>query len=62
VPYAELMHLRGYHVPGTPDQAASGTLSVALFADRTEDERAELVEYLAWYRARRRARVGSTRP
>lgn len=54
VPYAELMRLSGYRVPGDPDRNAAGTLGAALFADVTDDERDELVEYLAWYRARRR--------
>lgn len=54
VPYAELMRLSGYLMPGGPDQDASETLSAALFADLTDDERNELVEYLAWYRSRRR--------
>ena len=54
VPYADLMRLCGYLVPG--DTQATGTRGVgaALFADLTHDERDELLEYLAWYRARRR--------
>jgi transcriptional regulator with XRE-family HTH domain len=60
LPYGELMHLSGYRVPGTPVQPG-GALDAALFADLTEDERAELVEYLAWYRARRRAGLPSRR-
>jgi transcriptional regulator with XRE-family HTH domain len=62
LPYGELMRLSGYRVPGTPapspgtpSRPAGGTLGVAFFADLTDDERDELVEYLAWYRARRRA-------
>ena len=55
VPYAELMRLSGYRVPGESDATAKTTLSAALFADLTDDERDELVEYLAWYRARRRS-------
>ncbi len=58
VPYAELMRLSGYHVPGEPDESAGGGVGSALFADLTEDEREELVEYLAWYRARRRTGGG----
>lgn len=57
VPYSELMRLSGYPVPGE-DAAAAGegdVLGAALFADITEDERDELLEYLAWYRARRRS-------
>ena len=30
-------------------------LGVAWFGDLTDDERDELIEYLAWYRARKRA-------
>jgi transcriptional regulator with XRE-family HTH domain len=68
VPYAELMRLSGYPVPGDdrPATAATGdTIGAALFADITEDERDELLEYLAWYRARRdsprrRPRSGAT--
>ena len=53
LPYAELMRLCGYRVPGDPRDTARG-VSAALFADLTDDERDELLEYLAWYRARRR--------
>ena len=56
VPYAELMRLSGYQVPGEHDHNAADTVGAALFADLTEDEREELLEYLAWYRARRRSR------
>jgi len=56
VPYAELMRLSGYQVPGEHDQSAADTGGAALFSDLTEDEREELLEYLAWYRARRRSR------
>lgn len=56
VPYAELMRLSGYRVPGETDRPASDSVATALFADLTEDEREELLEYLAWYRARRRSR------
>jgi HTH-type transcriptional regulator, competence development regulator len=55
VPYAELMRLSGYRLPGEPDQTATDTLGAALFGDLTEDEREELIEYLAWYRTRRRS-------
>jgi len=55
VPYADLMRLSGYRVPGETDDNATATVSAALFADLTDDERDELVEYLAWYRARRRS-------
>jgi transcriptional regulator with XRE-family HTH domain len=59
VPYADLMRLCGYRVPGDSDPDTSGTVSAALFADLTDDEREELLEYLAWYRARRRGRDAS---
>lgn len=55
VPYADLMRLSGYRVPGDTNGTASDTLSAALFADLSDDERDELIEYLAWYRARRRS-------
>ena len=61
VPYAELMRLSGYRVPG---ESADGgpvpdSIAAALFSDLTDDERQELIEYLAWYRSRR-PRPGST--
>jgi transcriptional regulator with XRE-family HTH domain len=55
VPYAELMRLCGYRVPGESVPSPTATVSAALFADLTDDERDELLEYLAWYRARRRS-------
>ena len=55
VPYAELMRLKGYRVPDQPDEGAPGAVNAALFANVTDEERDELVEYLAWYRSRRRA-------
>jgi transcriptional regulator with XRE-family HTH domain len=58
VPYAELMRLSGYRVPGEGETTAMRTLGAALFGDLTDDEREELLEYLAWYRARRRSRRG----
>ena len=61
VPYAELMRLSGYRVPDASPAPSAATVSAALFADLTDDERDELLEYLAWYRARRRrveARTG----
>jgi transcriptional regulator with XRE-family HTH domain len=54
LPYAELMRLSGYRVPESPPSDRPGTVDAALFADLTDDERDELVEFLAWYRARRR--------
>jgi transcriptional regulator with XRE-family HTH domain len=60
VPYAELMRLSGYRVPGESNASRSDTVSAALFADLTDDERDELLEYLAWYRARRRSTRGAT--
>ena len=54
VPYAELMRLSGYRLPGHPHEEAIQSVSAALFADLTDDERDELIAYLAWYRSRRR--------
>ena len=63
VPYAELMRLAGYPVPGEDEPAKVDTIAAALFADITEDERDELLEYLAWYRTRRGSpRGGATAP
>ena len=59
VPYAELMRLSGYRVPGQHDQNGADTVGAALFADITVDEREELLEYLAWYRTRQRSRRGA---
>ncbi len=59
LPYDELMRLTGYRVPGKPANP-SETVSAALFADLTDDERDELLEYLAWYRTRRRSIRGAT--
>ena len=56
VPYAELMRLSGYRLPDQSDTRPGGRVSAAIFADLTDDEREELVEYLAWYRARKRTR------
>jgi HTH-type transcriptional regulator, competence development regulator len=56
VPYAELMRLSGYAVPGDGDgQKPTESVTGALFADLTDAERDELLEYLAWYRSRRRS-------
>ena len=55
MPYGELMRLSGYHLPGDSESNGHGTVGAALFADLTDDERDELVEYLAWYRSRRRS-------
>ena len=55
VPYAELMRLSGYHVPGDDEGDTSDAVGVALFGGLSADEREELLEYLAWYRTRRRS-------
>ena len=59
VPYAELLRLCGYPIPQEPDAAMTSSISGALFADLTDPERDELLEYLAWCRARRRSSRGS---
>ena len=56
VPYVELMRLNGYRIAGQASENSTDTLGAALFADLTDDEREELLEYLAWYRTRRRSR------
>ncbi len=58
VPYAELMRLSGYRVPGESKANTGDSVGAALFAELTDDEREELLEYLAWYRARRRSGPG----
>jgi HTH-type transcriptional regulator, competence development regulator len=55
VPYVELMRLSGYHVPGDDENDATDAVGVALFGGLSADEREELLEYLAWYRTRRRS-------
>jgi transcriptional regulator with XRE-family HTH domain len=57
VPYADLMRLSGYRLPNHSDQRDPGGVSTAIFADLTDEEREELVEYLTWYRARKRSRT-----
>lgn len=61
LPYTDLMRLSGYHVPGEAASEPVATVGAALFADLTDDERDELVEYLAWYRARRRSSRAAVR-
>jgi transcriptional regulator with XRE-family HTH domain len=61
VPYAELMRLNGYLVPVGTGPSGPGALAPALFGDLTDEERDELFEYLAWYRARRRTSFRRTR-
>jgi transcriptional regulator with XRE-family HTH domain len=61
LPYAELMRLSGYPIPGDAEGTGGEAVGAALFANVTEDEREELLEYLAWYRTRRRLRGGIRR-
>jgi transcriptional regulator with XRE-family HTH domain len=62
IPYAELLRLSGYPLPAVLEPAEPPrTLGDALFADLTDEERDELVEYLAWYRSRRRPRAAVPR-
>jgi HTH-type transcriptional regulator, competence development regulator len=58
VPYAELMRLNRYRVPEPAEGTPNPTVGATLFASLTDDERDELLEYLAWYRARRRSARG----
>jgi len=61
LPYADLMRLSGYRLPEGASTGSNEAIGAALFANLTEDEREELLEYLAWYRSRRRARGGVSR-
>ena len=61
LPYADLMRLSGYRVPGEAERSSTEAIGTALFANLTEDEREELLEYLAWYRSRRRSKRGLSR-
>jgi transcriptional regulator with XRE-family HTH domain len=58
VPYADLMLLSGYHVPGASKTSPVATVGAALFSDITEEEQEELLDYLAWYRTRKRSGRG----
>jgi HTH-type transcriptional regulator, competence development regulator len=62
VPYNDLLHLSGYPLPHEPERNVAHTIGAALFADLNDDERDELLEYLAWYRARRRSSRGAAMP
>jgi transcriptional regulator with XRE-family HTH domain len=55
IAYADLMRLSGYLVPGDRDDSAMTSVGAALFADITDEERDELLDYLAWFRARKRS-------
>ena len=61
VPYADLMKLSGYHVPGASEAGPVARVGAALFSDITEEEQEELLDYLAWYRMRRRSGRGGYR-
>ena len=60
VPYNDLLRLSGYPLPHESERRPEDTIGSALFADLTDDERDELVDYLAWYRARQRSRLGTS--
>jgi hypothetical protein len=45
-------------MPHEPDRNAAHTIGSALFSDLTDNERDELLEYLAWYRSWRRSSRG----
>jgi transcriptional regulator with XRE-family HTH domain len=59
VPYADLLRLSGYRLPAETNGNVRESVGAALFADLTDDERDELLEYLAWYRARKRSSRGA---
>jgi HTH-type transcriptional regulator, competence development regulator len=56
LPYADLMQIAGYPVPAGTDSNRGSAVGAALFADLSDDEQEELLEYLAWYRTRSRSR------
>lgn len=53
VPYADLMRLAGYLVPGDAPGRKGSPLAQALLSNLTPEETRELAEYLAWYRRRK---------
>jgi transcriptional regulator with XRE-family HTH domain len=55
VPYADLMRLTGYQVPGESAASPVVNANATLFADVTNEERDELIDYLEWISARRHA-------
>src|SRR5690242_8506643 len=57
IPYAELMRLSGYPIPGEVPGGTPDPVGAALFADLTDDEREELLAYLEIGRASCRERV-----
>jgi HTH-type transcriptional regulator, competence development regulator len=58
VPYADLMRLTGYRVPGPASENVGDVVGSVMFGKLSVDEREELLDYLAWYRARRRSGRG----
>ncbi len=56
-PEHDLLRLSGYRLPDAPDRNVKQTVGSALFADLTDEEQEELLEYLAWYRARKRSKL-----
>lgn len=61
LPYARLMSLAGYEVPGADAQRAADTdvLGFALSSENlSEDESEALAKYLAWYRHDRNQHPG----
>jgi hypothetical protein len=44
-------------MPDGPDEDGPENPNAGLFAALTDDERDELLDYLAWYRSRRRSRT-----
>jgi transcriptional regulator with XRE-family HTH domain len=55
VPYVELMALAGHPLPSVDASHGRDRLGYVLLVDLTDEERDELIEYLAWYRARKRS-------
>jgi transcriptional regulator with XRE-family HTH domain len=54
ISYADAMRLAGYPVPGENERQERAARMSGPFADLTQEEEAELAEYLAFIRTRRR--------
>jgi HTH-type transcriptional regulator, competence development regulator len=54
VSYADAMRFAGYPVPGENEREERAARMSGTFADLTQEEEAELAEYLAFIRTRRR--------
>ena len=64
IPYEELMILAGYLVPSTTSSRMPSHAAALFGEDLTEEETEMLLDYLAWYRQRKRkaSRSGAREP